>query len=131
MLSSAKILQVWRDVLKANKQLTLQLINQYQAFQHGRENQVDVTQFSALGSLKYFENESKNRGQARRWSIPFELQVVFTGKTKQARTKSKSWGFFPCNASTIYLTITVIFQQEAYYIDFYLYLGSNNGFYLS
>lgn len=63
--------------------------------------------------------------------MPFELQVVFPGKTKQARTKSMIWGFFPCNASTIYLKITVIFQQEAYYINFYLYLGLNNGFYLS
>lgn len=119
------------NVLKANKQLTLQLINQHQALQHSWENQVCVTQFSALGSLKYFKNESKNRGQARRWSMPFELQVVFPGKTKQAKTKSVIWVFFPCNASTIYLKITVIFQQEAYYIDFYLYLGLNNGFYLS
>lgn len=95
MLSSAEILQVWRDVLKANKQLTLQLINQYQAFQHGWENQVNVTQFSAPASLKYFQNESKNRGQARRWSMTFELQVVFSGKTKQARTKSMIWVFFP------------------------------------
>lgn len=130
MLSSVEILQVWREVLKANKQLTLRLINQYQAFQHSWENQVDVTQFSALGSLKYLKNESKNGGQARRWSMTFELQVVFP--TKQARTKSVIWEFFfPCNSSTIYLKITVIFQQEVYYIDFYLYLGSNNGFYLS
>lgn len=74
--------------------LTLQLINQYQAFQHSWENQIDVTQFSALSSLKYFKNESQNRGQARRWSMPFELQVVFPGKTWQARTKSMIWGFF-------------------------------------
>lgn len=89
-----KTLQVCRDVLKANKTLTLQLINQHQAFQHSRENQVDVTQFNALGSLKHFKNESKDGGQARRWSMPFELQVVFPGNTKQARTMSMIWFFF-------------------------------------
>lgn len=63
--------------------------------------------------------------------MPFELQVVFPGKTKQAGTKSMILVFFPCKASTIYLKITVLFQQEAYYIDFYLYLGLNNDYYLS